>query len=73
MIGYNMNIKLIHVPFLYLGYSILCLQDTHFIPDIEPLIETQWGYKCIFNSFESNSRGVSIFLITILSLKYTMK
>lgn len=43
------------------GYSILCLQDTHFIPAIEPLIETQWGYKCIFNSFKSNSRGVSIF------------
>lgn len=43
------------------GYSILCLQDTHFIPTIEPLIETQWGYKCIFNSFKSNSRGVSIF------------
>lgn len=55
------------------GYSILCLQDTHFIPDIEPLIETQWDYKCIFNYFKSNSRGVSIFLITILSLKYTMK
>lgn len=24
-------------------------QDTHFTPEIEPYIETQWGYKCIFN------------------------
>lgn len=42
------------------GYSILCLQDTHFTSEIEPFIETQWGYKCIFNSFRSNSRGVCL-------------
>lgn len=27
-------------------YSIICLQDTHFISEHEQLIETQWGYKC---------------------------
>ena len=43
-------------------YNILCLQDTHFIPELEPYIETQWGYRCIFNSFRSNSRGVAILI-----------
>ena len=33
-----------------LRYSILCKQDT-FIPEIESFIESQCGYKCIFNSF----------------------
>lgn len=42
-------------------YSIICFQDTHFIPDNEPFIESQWGYKCYFNSYMSNSRGVCIF------------
>lgn len=42
------------------GYSILCLQDTHFITESEPIIESQWGYQCIFNSYKSNARGVCI-------------
>ena len=42
------------------NYNIVCLQDTHFTPELEPYIETQWGYKCIFNSFSSNSRGVAV-------------
>ena len=42
-------------------YSIISFQDTHFIPDLEPFIESQWGYKCIFNSNCSNSRGVAFF------------
>lgn len=41
-------------------YSIICLQDTHFISEHEQFIETQWGYKCVFNSYSSNSRGVCI-------------
>ena len=32
-------------------YSIVCLQDTHFTEDVEPYVETQWGYSCIFNFF----------------------
>ena len=42
------------------GYSMICLQDTHFTKESEPFIESQWGYKCIFNSFKSNARGVCI-------------
>jgi exonuclease III len=42
------------------GYSIICLQDTHFTYELQPYIETQWGFKCVFSSFKSNSRGVSI-------------
>ena len=41
-------------------YSIVCLQDTHFISECEPYIASQWGYKCVFNSYKSNSRGVCI-------------
>ena len=51
VLNYNENKK----------YSILCLQDTHFIQDLEPYIEAHWGYKCVFNSYASNSRGVAVF------------
>lgn len=43
------------------GYSIICFQDTHFIPEFEQCVEAMWGYKCYFNSYKSNARGVSIF------------
>ena len=43
-------------------YSIICVQDTHFIKSNERLILTEWGYKAIFSSFTSNSRGVAMFL-----------
>ena len=49
-------------------YSILCLQDTHFIQDLEPYIEAQWGYKCVFNSYASNSRGVAVFFNNVFEL-----
>lgn len=49
------------------GYSILCLQDTHFTCEIEAIVEIQWGYKCVFSSYTSNSRGMAIFLIIVLS------
>ena len=42
------------------GYSIVCLQDTHFTEKEHQYIEAQWGYTCIFNSYTSNSRGVAI-------------
>ena len=44
------------------NYSIIYLQDTHFIPEIKPYIKAQWGFKCFFNSFRSNARGVAIML-----------
>lgn len=28
-------------------YFIVGLQDSHFTSDLEPFIETQWGYKCV--------------------------
>ena len=40
--------------------NIICLQDTHFVPEKENLIRSQWGFDCIFNSFTSNSRGVCV-------------
>lgn len=43
------------------GYSIICFQDTHFTPEAEPYIEAMWGYKCFFNSYKSNARGVALF------------
>lgn len=49
------------------GYSILYLQDTHFTCETEATVEIQWGYKCVFSSYTSNSRGVAIFLIIVLS------
>lgn len=52
------------------GYSIICFQDTHFIPEIEALVEAVWGYRCFFNSYRSNARGVSIILTTILNIKF---
>ena len=36
------------------------MQDTHIIQESESFIESQWGYKYIFNCFSSNSRGVCI-------------
>ena len=44
------------------GYSMVCFQDTHFTSESESYIEAMWGYKCFFNSYRSNARGVSIFL-----------
>lgn len=51
------------------GYSILCFQDTHFTCEIEATVEIQWGYKCVFSSYTSNSRGVAIFLNNSFELK----
>ena len=51
------------------NYSIICLQDTHFIPELEKYIETQWGYTCFFNSHCSNSRGVAILFNNNFELK----
>ena len=39
-------------------YSICCLQDTHFTPDIERVIRAEWGYDVYFSSFNSRQRGV---------------
>lgn len=43
-------------------YHIYCLQDTHFTREIEPYIQVQWGYRCLFNSFRGNARGVAVLI-----------
>ena len=43
-------------------HNIYCLQDTHFKKSLEPYIQAQWGYKCIFSSYTTNARGVAILL-----------
>ena len=42
------------------NYSVLCLQDTHFTKNMENIIKAEWGYKAVFSSFSSQSRGVAI-------------
>ena len=44
------------------GYSMLCLQDTHFTKNIEKIIRAEWGYQVYFSSYTSQSRGVAIFI-----------
>ena len=41
-------------------YSIYFLQDTHFDEKLESYVSAEWGYKCFFSSFKTNSRGVAI-------------
>ena len=42
-------------------FSIICLQDTHFNNQLENVIRAEWGYKALFSSFSTNSRGTAIF------------
>ena len=42
------------------NYSIICLQDTHITSSIENIVESEWGYKTIYSSYKSNSRGVAL-------------
>ena len=42
-------------------FNIYLLQDTHFEGKMEPYIRAEWGLECIFNSNNSQSRGVAIF------------
>jgi len=43
-------------------YSICMLQDTHFTVAEENIIRSLWGYDCFFSNFNSQSRGVAIFI-----------
>ena len=52
-----------------LKYSIVFLQDTHFSKTNERLIESEWGYRAYFNSFDSRSRGVAILFNNDFELK----
>ena len=35
-------------------FSIICLQDTHFITAQEAFIESQWGNKCYFKTLRGD-------------------
>ena len=43
-------------------FDIYCIQDKYFTAELEPYVQSQWGYKCIFNSFTGKSRGVAVML-----------
>jgi exonuclease III len=43
-------------------YSICMLQDTHFTNKEEKYIRSIWGYDTYFSNFNSQSRGVAIFI-----------
>ena len=50
-------------------FSILCVQDTHFLKQNENFIRNEWGYEAYFSSFTSQSRGVAIFLQNTFEFK----
>ena len=43
-------------------YSIVMLQDTHFIEKDIKAIRSIWGYEVYFSNFNSQSRGVATFI-----------
>lgn len=42
------------------SHNIYCLQDTHFNEKLEKYVASEWGYQCVFASYQSNARGVAI-------------
>ena len=49
--------------------KIICLQDTHWVESDIRRIKTLWNGKCLINGKNTNSRGVTILLIT-LNMKF---
>jgi exonuclease III len=43
-------------------YSICMLQDTHFSSQEEHFIRSTWGYETYFSNYNTQSRGVAIFI-----------
>ena len=50
-------------------FSIICIQDTHFTPQMLPQIQMEWGYKSFHSTFRSNARGTSIFIMNTFEFK----
>lgn len=42
------------------SHNIYCLQDTHFDAKLEKYVSAEWGYSCLFASYQSNARGVAV-------------
>lgn len=53
------------------NFYIFCLQDTHFTPENENIIRSEWGFNCYFNSLKSNARAVAIFFKNNFEVKVT--
>ena len=51
------------------SYSICCLQDTHFNAKLEKYVRSEWRYKCFFESYRSNSRGVAAMFMNNFEIK----
>ena len=51
--------------------SIIFLQDTHFTDKDENEIHSETGMNCFFNNYNSQSRGVAIFINSLLDIKIT--
>ena len=49
--------------------DLLITIDTRFSKDIENTVKTEWGSQVLFSSFDSQSRGVAIFIKKNLPLK----
>ena len=54
-------------------HNIYFIQDTHFTNKESKLIRSQWGYKCYFNNFSSQSRGVAILINNNFDFKFISK
>ena len=50
-------------------YDILCLQETHFIKNIEKKIHSEWNGLCYFSHCRSNAKGVAILFRKNLNVK----
>ena len=44
------------------GYSIICLQETHFEKGCENRLRSEWGGECFISSYTSRARGVAILI-----------
>lgn len=51
-------------------YNVYFLQDTHFTDKEINYIRSQWGYECYFSNFNSQSRGVAIFINNNFDFKF---
>ena len=49
--------------------SVIFLQDTHFIDEVEKNIYSEIGMQCFFNNYTSQARGVAIFINNTLDFR----
>ena len=54
-------------------YSVYFLQDNHFTKKLERQCGAEWGYECVFSSYNSRSRGVAILFNNTFEFKIEKK